>query len=102
MWGGAFAIFTRYFLNLWVVTNQRIVDMHQKSFFSREVSSLLLDRVQDVTVDTEGVLPSLLDIGDINVQTAGAVNRFSMCGLGHPSQLRDIILKYVESKSGTL
>jgi hypothetical protein len=98
IWTAAWLTFTRYFLNLWVVTNFRIVDIHQKGFFRREVSSLLLNRVQDITVDTEGILVSLLDIGDINVQSAGAVDRFSMRGIPHPAQMRDIILKYVSTK----
>ena len=95
VWTGAFSIFTRYYLNLWVLTNMRIVDIHQKGFFRREVSSLLLNRIQDVTVESEGIIVSLLDIGDITVQSAGAVDRFHMRGIPHPAQLRDIILKYV-------
>lgn len=98
VWCGTFKTFTRYYLNLWVVTNQRIVDVRQKGFFDREVSSLLLNRVQDVMVDTEGVMFSLLDIGDIFVQSAGATERFRMKGIPHPAELRDVILKYVSEK----
>jgi hypothetical protein len=98
VWCGTFKTFTRYYLNLWVVTNHRIVDVRQKGFFDREVSSLLLNRVQDVMVDTEGVMFSLLDIGDIFVQSAGATERFRMRGIPHPAELRDVILKYVSEK----
>ncbi|OGG68751.1 hypothetical protein A3H77_02380 [Candidatus Kaiserbacteria bacterium RIFCSPLOWO2_02_FULL_56_11] len=95
VWTGAFAAFTRYFLNLWVLTNMRVVDIHQKSFFHRDVSSLVLSRVQDITVETKGLMYSLLDIGTINVQSAGAIERFTIRGIPHPAMLRDIILKYV-------
>jgi uncharacterized membrane protein YdbT with pleckstrin-like domain len=95
LWCGAFKRFTDYYLDAWVITNQRIVDINQKGFFHRSVSSLLLNRVQDVTVSAQGILVSLLNIGDINVQTAGTIERFSMCGVPHPSKLRDIIIKYV-------
>src|SRR4051812_40124656 len=44
VWSAAFNIFTRYFLNAWIITNQRIVELEQHGFFSREVSSLLLNR----------------------------------------------------------
>lgn len=102
VWTGAWGAFTRYFLNAWVLTNQRIVDIKQSGFFHREVSSLLLSRVQDVTTDVIGVLPSLLGIGDIKVQSAGADVEFVMHGIPVPEQMRDIILKYVaEGRHGT-
>lgn len=100
-WTGAWGSFTRYFLNAWVLTNQRIVNIKQRRYFSREVSSLFLSRVQDVTTDVTGVLPSLLGIGDIKVQTASEDVEFVMRGIPHPEQMRDIILKYVSTKPPT-
>ncbi|MHB1162966.1 MAG: PH domain-containing protein [Minisyncoccota bacterium] len=95
VWTSAWGVFTRYFLNAWILTNQRIVDIKQRGYFNREVSSLFLSRVQDVTTDVTGVLPSLLGIGDITVQSAGAVDEFHMHGIPRPEEMRDSILKYV-------
>ncbi len=95
IWTGAWGSFTRYFLNMWVLTNERIATIKQRSFFNREVSSLLLPRVQDVTTNVSGVVPSLLGIGDIKVQSAGADIEFTMRGIPRPEQMRDLILKYV-------
>ncbi len=94
-WTSAWNAFTRYFLNVWVLTNQRIVDIKQRGYFNREVSSLFLSRVQDVTTNVVGVLPSLLGLGDISVQSAGTVDEFHMNGIPRPEQMRDVILKYV-------
>ncbi|MHB8913923.1 MAG: PH domain-containing protein [Minisyncoccota bacterium] len=99
IWTSAWGAFTRYFLNLWVLTNQRIVDIKQRGYFDREVSSLFLSRVQDVTTGVVGVLSSLLSIGSISVQSAGAVDEFHMRGIPRPEQMRDIILKYVSVES---
>jgi len=95
VWTGAWSAFTRHFLDAWVLTNKRLVDIDQKGYFSRQVSSLLLSRVQDVTITVKGVLPSLLGIGTINVQSAGATEEFTMRGIPRPEQMRDLILKYV-------
>lgn len=97
-WTLAWSAFTRYFLNLWVLTNQRIVDIKQRGYFSRQVSSLFLNRVQDVTSDVQGILSSLLGIGKITVQSAGAVDEFHMYGIPRPEQMRDVILKYVSTE----
>ena len=96
-WTLAWSAFTRYFLNVWVLTNQRIVDIKQRGYFNRQVSSLFLNRVQDVTSDVRGVLSSLLGIGKITVQSAGAVDEFHMYGIPRPEQMRDVILKYVST-----
>lgn len=97
-WTSAWGAFTRYFLNAWVLTNHRIVNIKQRRYFSREVSSLFLSRVQDVTTNVEGVLPSLLGIGDIKVQTAAEDVEFTMHGIPRPEQMRDVILRYVSTK----
>jgi len=95
VWTSAWGTFTRYYLNAWVLTSQRIVNIKQRRFFSREVSSLFLSRVQDVTSDVTGVLSSLLDIGNIKVQSAGEEQEFFMLGIARPEMMRDLILKYV-------
>lgn len=94
-WTGAWGAFTKYFLNAWILTSQRVVTIKQRGFFRREVSSLLLARVQDVTTNVTGVLFSLLGIGNIKVQSAGADVEFTMRGIPRPEQMRDLIMKYI-------
>jgi hypothetical protein len=95
MWTSAWGAFTRYYLNVWVLTNLRIVEVTQRHFFNRQVSSTLLSRVQDVTTEVSGVLFSLLHIGNIHVQSAGTVDEFHMDGVANPEGLRDLILARV-------
>lgn len=95
VWTGAWGAFTKYFLNAWVLTSQRIVNIKQRRFFSREVSSLFLSRIQDVTSDVSGIIASLLGIGDIKAQTAAEDVEFVMHGIPRPEQMRELILKYV-------
>ena len=95
VWTSAWGAFTKYFLNVWVLTSQRIVNIKQSRFFSREVSSLFLSRIQDVTTNVSGLIPSLLNIGNIKAQTAAEDVEFVMNGIPRPEQMRDLILKYV-------
>lgn len=100
-WTLAWGAFTRYFLNVWILTNERIVTIKQHRYFAREVSSLLLTRVQDVTTNVTGVLSSLLGIGDIKVQSAGADIVFTMRGIPRPEQMRNLIIKYIPEEPET-
>ncbi|MEJ0054140.1 MAG: PH domain-containing protein [bacterium] len=92
LWIGAFNVFTRYFLDVWVITTERVVDIHQFGFFRREVSSFLLAHIQDVTTNVNGILPTLFGFGTIHVETAGHDELFLMHGIRDPQGLRDLIM----------
>lgn len=95
VWTGAWGAFTKYFLNAWILTSQRIVTIKQRNFFHREVAGLLLTRVQDVTIIVSGILPSLIGYGSIKVQSAGAEIEFTMRDIPRPAIMRDLIFKYI-------
>lgn len=95
LWMGAFSTFTRYMLTQWVITNTRIVDIQQRTLFSRNVSSFLLARIQDVTTDVDGFLPTLIGFGKLKVQTAGQDEDFFFYDVPHPQDTRDLILDQV-------
>jgi len=96
VWMGAFGVFTNYFLDQWIVTNERIIIINQKSFWDREVGSLFLNRVQNVETDIEGFFSTILGFGTVSVESAGAeIGRVKMNGLSRPNHVRDLILKEV-------
>jgi len=71
LWGGMAVLWVNYYLDFWVVTNQRIVSTAQKGLFRREVSELSFSRVQDLTVRVKGVIKTFVNYGDLEVRTAG-------------------------------
>jgi len=95
LWIAAFNSFTSYYLNEWIITTHRIVEINQHGFFSREVSSLLLNRVQDVRTDVDGLFATLLHYGTLTIQSAGANNHFHMHGIPDPQGLRDLVMKEI-------
>lgn len=96
VWMGAFGVFVNHFLDQWVITNERIIDINQEHFWSRSVSSMLLARVQNVETDISGLFHTLFGFGTVSVETGGAeVGRVKMGGLAHPKRIRDRILEEV-------
>ncbi len=96
MWTGLFNAFTKFYLDVWVITTARIVDIHQHYFFKREVSSFLLVRVQDVTTEVSGVLETLIGFGTLRVETAGDSSKdFEIRGVPNPEGLRDLIMREI-------
>ncbi len=100
LWIACYSIFMRYYLTVWIITTTRIVDIHQFGFFSRRVSSFLLNRVQDVTIDMEGFIPTLFSFGSLDVETAGRTEQFSMDDIVNPQGIRDLILREVDALTG--
>lgn len=92
LWAFIFIVFIDYYLDVWVVTNKRIVNIEQKGLFRREISELRLENVQDLTTEISGVIPTFFDFGDLYVQTAGKRERFLFKGIPHPERVRDVIL----------
>ena len=94
LWMITFGAFTDYYLDQWVVTNERIIEIDQKSFWHRTVSSLFLNRVQNVETDVDGFFNTLFGFGRVSVESAGAeINRIRMSSLGNPEHVRDVILR---------
>src|SRR3989338_8735301 len=52
---GLFIIWIIYYLNVQIVTNERIVDITQTSLLHHTISELHLNRLQDVTAEVHGV-----------------------------------------------
>jgi len=91
-WIKLFTIWTDYYLDVWFITNKRIIDIEQKGFFRREISTFRMERIQDITIEIKGMLQTFLDFGDIHVQTAGESQEFIIRGIRHPKQIKEIIM----------
>lgn len=89
--------FIDYFLDVYLVTTDRVLDVAQTGLFSRKASELDLARVQDVTSDVKGVIPTLFGFGDVHIQTAGEKNNFTFENVPKPDAIRKRILELVEA-----
>lgn len=86
-------IWINYYLDVWVITNRRIIDIEQHRLFHREVSEISLDRVQNVTVEIPGLIATFLEFGNIKIQTAGA-GEFTITSVSEFDRAKDLILRY--------
>jgi hypothetical protein len=87
-WIMFFFAWTQYHLDFWVVTTHRIFIVEQRSMFYREISSLTLDKIQDLTIDINGFLPTMLKFGEILVETAGEHKNFRFINAKNPEAIK--------------
>ncbi len=96
IWLFFFFTFIDYYLDTWIITDERIINIEQEGFFSRTISEERLFRIQDVTSEVKGVLPTMFGYGDVFIQTAGEKNRFNFEQVPDPDGIRDIIIRLAE------
>lgn len=94
-----FLIWEFYYLNIAVVTSIRIVDVTQTGLFSHTVSEMHIDKIEDVTSETKGILGTIFDYGNVYVQTAGTVERFEFNAVPNPAGIEKTILDLYEKNS---
>jgi hypothetical protein len=84
--------FVEFYLDLHIVTNDRMVDINQITLFARKIAEVDLYQIQDVSSEVRGVFGTLFKYGNVDVQTAGSIPKFSMENVPNPHHLRRLIL----------
>lgn len=97
-WLFLFQNFIDYFLDIWIVTTHRIIDITQHGLFGRTTAELMLDRVQDVTSEVKGFIPTIFDYGTIFIQTAGERERFVFERIPRPVHISKRILELAQQR----
>ena len=88
---------THYYLDAYIITNQRVLTIDQIDFFHRKVSEADIGNVQDIEVVVQGFFANILNFGDVRVQTAGADQKILFLdNIPYPYKAKDIILKFAE------
>jgi len=91
-----FTVWTDNYLDVWTVTNRRVISREQKGLFHRVTSELELWRIQDITHEEKGFWRTVLNYGDVYIQTAGETGRFVFDDVPRPQQVARIIEKINE------
>lgn len=98
----AFQHFLKWFFNVNILTDERVVDIDFPSLLYRDISSTKIDQVQDVSAKTGGFIRSLFNYGDVHIQTAGEAREFIFEAIPRPEEviriLNQLILEEEQEK----
>lgn len=97
LWISVFIKWVDYYLDVWIVTDMRLLDIEQVGFFSRKVSEVDLKRIQDITSEVTGMMESMFGFGNVFIQTASEETRFKLKSIPHPVTTRKIIIDLYEA-----
>ncbi|KKT32200.1 MAG: hypothetical protein UW19_C0028G0006 [Candidatus Moranbacteria bacterium GW2011_GWF2_44_10] len=89
IWNFFFIMWLDFYLDAWIVTDERIINIEQRGFFTRKISELKLTKIQDAT---------LLNYGNIHVQTAGEKEHFVFIQIPDPNYVKSVIVELQEKE----
>ncbi len=93
--------FLDWYLDIYLVTNMRVIDITQNGLFHRKVGETTLDHVQDVIYDINGIIPTIFNYGDVKIHTAGPSGDIDFEQVHAPQEVQRYLLKEVDDYKET-
>ena len=92
IWLYGFMLWIDYFFDIWIITSERIINIEQKGMFARKASELRFQKIQDITTEVSGFMPTIFNYGDVRIQTAGENEEFIFRTIPDPYNIKNIIM----------
>lgn len=83
--------FLTWFFNVYIITDERIVDIDFNNLIYKEISDANIDKIQDVTYKMGGVIRTILNYGDVYIQTASEVPAFEFMAVPRPDRVTKVL-----------
>lgn len=93
IWLFSFVLWIDYYFDIWIITDERVIDIEQKGLFVRHVSELEFLKIQDVSVKVVGLIPTVLNYGDVHIQTAATEGKFLFRKVPNPYKIKSLLMK---------
>ncbi|OGB74201.1 hypothetical protein A2V68_00270 [candidate division Kazan bacterium RBG_13_50_9] len=88
-----------WYLDIWVVTEEKLIDSQLVALFSRRRSEIALRQVQDMRYHISGTLATLFRFGDIIIQSAAKEGLFRLIAISQPREAVNRIAALVAQAS---
>lgn len=104
----SFSVYIDYYLDVWILTDQRILSIEQKGLFTRVINEVRYERIQDITSVVPGLVATYFKYGNIMIQTAAEKERMILKQIPDPietrrqiSEIYNNVLEHRHNGSGT-
>lgn len=99
----ALATFLVWFYSVFLITDERVIDVDFISLLFKDVSSAKIDDIQDISSKTGGFLATIIDYGTVYIQTAGENREIQFENIPQPAKvaalLNELILEEEREKT---
>ena len=81
----------RYDNDLWTITDQRLIDSVRSNPFNLRITAADLINIVDTSINRAGLLPTMLNFGDIRCETAGESQNIFLAAVPRPQEVHALI-----------
>lgn len=96
----AFFRFVLWYFNVYILTNERIVDFDFRGLLNKEISYTTLIHVEDIEPKTVGFFGTFFNYGNVYIQTAAERPEFEFEKVPRPDSVAQAILEQVRKEEG--
>jgi membrane protein YdbS with pleckstrin-like domain len=86
-----FENFLSWYFNVYIITDERLVDVDFFSLIYKRISETKIDKIQDVSYSQGGFMQSFFNYGKILIQTAAEQQEFEFEAVPQPARVTKII-----------
>lgn len=98
--GYALGNFLYWFFNIYVVTNERVVDIDFLYLLYKRLSEAEIRKIQDISYTSGGILATIFDYGNVSIETAGESPNIEFEKVPHPEKVVECIRALIEENEG--
>lgn len=98
--GFALASFIGWFFNIYIVTNERVVDIDFFYLLYKKFSEAELAKIQDINYTSGGVLAAIFNYGNVTIETAGEAPNLIFELIPFPERVVETIRALTEQNEG--
>lgn len=95
--GFILAKFLGWFFNIYIVTNERLVDIDFVNLLYKNFSQAELTKVQDISYTAKGILSTIFNYGAVRVETAGESPNLEFDLVPYPEKVVETIRTLMEN-----
>jgi membrane protein YdbS with pleckstrin-like domain len=98
VFGYALSRFMSWFFNIYIVTDERVVDVDFENILFRKISTAKIEEIQDINTIASGALETFFNYGSIFIQTAAEVSEFDFLAIPKPDQVGKILNQMIDQE----
>lgn len=91
LFGFAFQSFLRWFYNVYILTDERVIDVDFISLAQKNITSAKIDHIEDITSESAGFSSTFFNHGNVLIQTAGAQQEITFEAVPQPAKVTAVL-----------
>jgi hypothetical protein len=95
-------MFMQWYFNIFIVTNHRIIDIDFLFFLYKKFGEAKIEKIQDISFRTGGIMATMFNFGDVVIQTAGELPNLIFEKVPRPSDVVHILSDLTENQNGEI